>query len=65
MELSLNKKHDAREKLALKYGEDQEEEMEAELRKINKEMDKKRKDGLKILKEKLNEIINDEETIAD
>jgi len=39
--------------------------MEAELRKINKEMDKKRKDGLKILKEKLNEIINDEETIAD
>ena len=56
MEMSYNCKHDAREAAMTEEGED----LEARLQEINKTMDQKRKQGLKELKKKLNDIISDE-----
>lgn len=61
MDMSLNTKHDLSERLMTENPD-----MEADAIKIKlKEVDKKRKDGLKILKKKLSDIINDEELHAD
>lgn len=70
MELSLNIKHDMREKVLQqyqeKYGDTQgvSEEIEIEIQKINKMMDAKRKEGLKALKSKLKDIIQDQKLTA-
>ena len=70
MELSLNIKHDMREKVLQqyqeKYGDTQgvSEEIEIEIQKINKMMDAKRKEGLKALKSKLKDIIQDQKLSA-
>ena len=70
MELSLNIKHDMREKVLQqyqeKYGETQgvSEEIEIEIQKINQMMDAKRKEGLKALKSKLKDIIQDQKLSA-
>ena len=58
MEMSYNCKHDARE--AAMAQEDEGAELEAKLLEINKTMDQKRKQGLKELKKKLNDIISDD-----
>ena len=70
MELSLNIKHDMREKVLQqyqeKYGDTQgvSEEIEIEIQKINKMMDAKRKEGLKALKSKLKDIMQDQKLSA-
>ena len=70
MELSLNIKHDMREKVLQqyqeKYGDTQgvSEEIEIEIQKINQMMDAKRKEGLKALKSKLKDIIQDQKLSA-
>ena len=70
MELSLNIKHDMREKVLQqyqeKYGETQgvSEEIEIEIQKINQMMDAKRKEGLKALKSKLKDIMQDQKLSA-
>ena len=70
MELSLNIKHDMREKVLQqyqeKYGDTQgvSEEIEIEIQKINQMMDAKRKEGLKALKSKLKDIMQDQKLSA-
>lgn len=70
MELSLNIKHDMREKVLQqyqeKYGDTQgvSKEIEIEIQKINQMMDAKRKEGLKALKSKLKDIIQDQKLSA-
>ena len=61
MDLSLNTKHDLREKIMSEHPEIEPAELKSRL----KEVDQKRKDGLKILKNKLSDIIQDEELNAD
>ena len=57
MELSLNTKHDLREKIMAEFPDIEPSELKQRL----KEVDQKRKDGLKVLKNKLADIIQDEE----
>ena len=57
MELSLNTKHDLREKIMVECPDIEPSELKQRL----KEVDQKRKDGLKVLKNKLADIIQDEE----
>jgi len=58
MEMSYNRKHDAREAA---MAEDEEGvDLQDKLKEINKKMDQKKKQGLKELKKKLNDIISDE-----
>jgi hypothetical protein len=61
MDLSLNTKHDLREKIMTEFPDIDPTELKSRL----KEVDQKRKDGLKILKNKLADIIQDEELNAD
>lgn len=42
-----------------------EDQLREKLKEVNKQMDQKRKEGLKVLKKKLNDIIQDEELHAD
>ena len=68
MELSLNKKHDQREKVMAQFEaqeEGDEDQLRDKLKEVNSQMDQKRKEGLKILKKKLNDIIQDEDLHAD
>lgn len=58
MEMSYNCKHDARE--AAMAQEEEGDDLQAKLKEINKQMDQKKKQGLKELKRKLNDIISDE-----
>mmetsp|Transcript_38304 Transcript_38304/g.58387 ORF Transcript_38304/g.58387 Transcript_38304/m.58387 type:complete len:153 (-) Transcript_38304:34-492(-) len=68
IELSHNKKHEEQERLTLEFQENHPEiediddcdELEDELASVGKAMDKKRKEGLKKLKAKINLIVNDE-----
>lgn len=53
MELSLNTKHDLREKIMAEFPEIEPSELKQRL----KEVDQKRKEGLKVLKNKLADII--------
>ena len=68
MELSLNKKHDQRDKVMAQFEaqeEGDEDQLRDKLKEVNSQMDQKRKEGLKILKKKLNDIIQDEDLHAD
>lgn len=59
MELSYVCKHEAQEILTSQSGAS-DDVLQAQLKQLNKDLDKKRKDGLKSLKDKLSSIINDE-----
>ena len=62
MEMSLSYKHEMREQVIQEQEEGGDsEELQEKLKKVNKEMDDKRKAGLKKLKKQLNEIISDED----
>lgn len=56
MELNLNKKLNFLEEIELQYENDG-ENLALKLKEANKIMDFKRKEGLKVLKKKLNDII--------
>ena len=58
MEMAYNCKHDARE--ALMAQEEDAADLPDKLKEINKKMDLKKKQGLKELKNKLNDITSDE-----
>ena len=61
--MSLSRKHDAGEKITneMQDNEDSDDEqISLKIREVNKLMDKKRKEGLKVLKKKLADIINDD-----
>jgi hypothetical protein len=59
MELSYICKHEAQE-ILMQQEDTPEDDLQDQTRALNKEMDTKRKKGLKALKNKLNQITNDE-----
>ena len=61
----LSRKHDEREKISNDLeDEDDEDLLGQKLKECNKRWDKKKKEGLEILRKRLNNIVNDEELHA-
>ena len=64
MEMSLSRKHDAKERFQQDNAEMDEDQLQDELKTVSKQMDEKRKVGLKKLKKRLNDITQDDEMHA-
>ena len=65
LEMILSRKHDEREKISNELEDEEDDElMGQKLKECNKRWDKKKKEGLEILRKRLNNIVNDEELHA-
>jgi len=61
----LSRKHDEREKITNDLEDEDDDDLLAQkLKECNKSWDKKKKDGLEILRKRLNNIVNDEDLHA-
>ena len=65
MEMILSSKHDEREKISNELEDNEDEDLLGQkLKECNKRWDKKKKEGLEILRKRLSNIVNDEELHA-
>lgn len=65
LEMILSRKHDEREKISNELEDEEDEDLLGQkLKECNKIWDKQKKEGLEILRKRLNNIVNDEELHA-
>lgn len=65
LEMIASRKHDEREQISTEFEDlDDEDFLSQKLKECNKSWDKKKKEGREILRERLNNIVNDEELHA-